>query len=285
MDREKRRAGLRDRSHFFGRVRTRNQAGRTAGSSAPDDHGGEDRARKSGSFDREGFSVGGGGAVSPKLFWAICVLVGGVAFGVSRSGETIPAGELTGKGDLFFRQGEKEPFTGIAVSGVRGKKTEVEFWQGKMHGSYRSWFENGRMEGEAHYDEGVREGRARLWNEKGQLLKETRFRKGLADGPATEWYPNGNMERRTSWRAGKRQGQVETWFASGKRKGIGTYEQGERSGTFVVWWESGKKRQETNYKMGEPNGWWVEWRENGDESKKAYFRNGRASRGPDSGEP
>jgi hypothetical protein len=151
---------------------------------------------------------------------------------------------LKGKGDLFYRKGEKEPFTGTAVSQVAGKKTEAEFWQGRMHGVYQSWFSNGQMEGEAHFDKGVREGRARLWNKDGQMIKETRFREGLADGPATEWYPNGKMERRTSWRAGKRHGEVETWFASGNRKGVGTYDQGERSGTFVVWWETGKKRQE-----------------------------------------
>ncbi|NBR70687.1 MAG: toxin-antitoxin system YwqK family antitoxin [Proteobacteria bacterium] len=223
--------------------------------------------------------------LSPKIFWAGCILISLVAWGMGRSGEAIPASELQGKGDLFYRQGETEPFTGTAVTQVGGKKTEAEFWQGRMHGAYRSWFANGQMEGEAYFEKGVREGRARLWNKDGQMIRETRFREGLPDGPATEWYPNGTMERRTSWRAGKRHGEVETWFASGKRKGVGNYDQGERSGTFVVWWESGKKRQETNYKKGVPTGWWVEWKENGEPEKKAYFVNGKATSGPAQGEP
>ena len=277
MDRKKRRKGLRQRSDFLRRVRTGNQAGRAAGSAASHDHGGANRARKSGSDHPSAIGFGWPITLSPKIFFALCVLAGVVALGMERSGEVIPVGELKGKGDLFYRQGEKEPFTGIAVSQVGSKKTEAEFWQGRMHGAYRSWFSNGQMEGEAHFDKGLREGRARLWNEKGQLVQETRFHQGLPDGPATEWYPNGKMQRRTSWRAGKRNGEVETWFASGNRKGVGTYEQGERSGTFVVWWESGKKRQETNYKKGVPDGWWVEWKESGAPDKKAFFKNGKAS--------
>jgi len=242
--------------------------------------------RSANSRTKEGSGVGIGkrGPMSPKIFWAGCVLIGLVALGMGRSGDSIPASELRGKGDLFYRQGETEPFTGTAVTQVGGKKTEAEFWQGRMHGAYRSWFANGQMEGEAYFEKGVREGRARLWNKDGQMIKETRFREGLADGPATEWYPNGKMERRTSWRAGKRHGEIETWFSSGQRKGVGNYDQGERSGTFVVWWESGKKRQETNYKRGVPNGWWVEWTENGEPEKKAYFVNGKASSGPTQGE-
>lgn len=277
MDRKKRRTGLRQRSDFFGRVRAGNQAGRTAGPVASHDHGGADRARKSAADHPSGIGFGWPSPLSSKIFISLCLLAGVVALGMERSGELVPAGELKGRGDLFYRQGEKEPFSGAAVTQVAGKKTEAEFWQGRMHGAYRSWFANGQMEGEAHFEKGVREGRARLWNAKGQLVQETRFHQGLPDGPATEWYPNGKMQRRTSWRAGKRHGAVETWFTSGNRKGVGTYEQGERSGTFVVWWESGKKRQETNYKKGVPDGWWVEWKESGAPDKKAFFKNGKAS--------
>lgn len=283
MDWKKWRQGLRERPHLLGRVRARNQVGRAGRSSPSDDKGRKDCAGKSrvACAPRDGF--GGRGAAGIKIFGVGCVLVGGVALGLGRSGEVIPAGELKGRGELFFRQGEKEPFTGTAMNQVAGKKTEAEFWQGRMHGVYRSWFANGQMEGEAHYEQGLREGRARLWDAKGQMVQETRFRAGLADGPVTEWYPNGKLERRAWWRAGKRHGEIETWFVSGKRKGIGTYEQGERSGTFVVWWESGKKRQETNYKKGAPEGWWVEWKEDGSPTKKAFFKNGKASEQPDEG--
>jgi len=236
-----------------------------------------ERIVKSRTREGSGVGIGKRGTLSPKIFWAGCILIGLVAMGMGRSGDSIPASELRGQGDLFYRRGEKEPFSGAAVTQVAGKKTEAEFWQGRMHGVYRSWFANGQVEGEAHFEKGVREGRARLWNEKGQLVQETRFHEGLPDGPATEWYPNGKMQRRTSWRAGKRHGEVETWFVSGNRKGVGTYEQGERSGTFVVWWENGKKRQETNYKKGVPDGWWVEWKESGAPDKKAFFKNGKAS--------
>lgn len=239
-----------------------------------------ERSAKSRTREGSGVGIAKRGPLSSRILFAVCVLVGVVALGMERSGEVVPAAELKGKGDLFYRKGEKEPFTGTAVSQVAGKKTEAEFWQGRMHGVYQSWFPNGQMEGEAHFDKGVREGRARLWNKDGQMIKETRFREGLADGPATEWYPNGKMERRTSWRAGKRHGEVETWFASGNRKGVGTYDQGERSGTFVVWWETGKKRQETNYKRGAPDGWWMEWNEDGTIDKKAFFKNGKASAEP-----
>ena len=73
---------------------------------------------------REGLGTGIGkrGPLSPKIFWAGCVLIGIVTLGMGRSGDSIPASELRGQGDLFYRKGEKEPFTGTAVREVDGKK-------------------------------------------------------------------------------------------------------------------------------------------------------------------
>ena len=117
-----------------------------------------------------------------------------VALGLGRSGEVVSSAELKAQGDLFTYQGQ--PFTGTAQAESKGRKTEAEFWEGRMHGRYRSWHANGEMESEAYFENGKREGVAKFWNEQGQRLQETRFRDGLAKGDAMEWFPNGNLERR-----------------------------------------------------------------------------------------
>jgi len=221
--------------------------------------------------------------LNPKIFWLGLLLAGGVMLGLGRAGETIPASELGRKGDLFYRKGEKSPFTGTAITQGNGKKTESEFREGRMDGVHRSWYGNGQIESEAHFDHGVRDGWVRLWSRDGRLLQEAHFENGLADGRTTEWYPNGKMQRRTSWQEGKREGSVETWFESGKKKGIGNFDQGKRNGVFAIWWENGKKRQESNYQMGVPNGWWVEWDEDGETTRQTYFEKGKATERPAKG--
>ena len=221
--------------------------------------------------------------LNPKIFWLGLLLAGVVMLGLGRAGETIPASELGRKGDLFYRKGEKCPFTGTVIGQRNGKKTESGFRDGRMDDFHRSWYANGQIETEAHFDRGVRNGWMRLWSRDGRLLQEAHFENGLADGRSTEWYPNGKMQRRTSWQKGKREGSVETWFESGKKKGIGSFDQGKRNGAFVVWWENGKKRQESNYQMGVPNGWWVEWDEDGETKRQTYLENGKVTEGPAKG--
>ena len=283
MDWKKRRPGLRERSDFHGRVRAGDQAGREARSIASHGDGGADCAGKSIRGGGPSECFGGLGFLTPKVFWVGIGLIGFVALGLSRSGEVVSVSELKAKGDLFYRKGESEPFTGMAEAENKKRKTEAEFWQGRMHGRYRSWFSNGQLESESYFEEGVREGIDRRWNPQGQILQETRFQKGLMDGARTEWYANGKVERKTNWQKGKRQGEIETWFEDGTKKGAGNFKDGERDGTFVVWWENGNKRQETNYKMGVSEGWSLEWGRDGKETKKAFFVKGKATEGPAKG--
>ena len=61
------------------------------------------------------------------------LLVGLVAaLGLGRSGETVSSEDLKAQGDLFTYQGK--PFTGMALAESKGRKTEAEFWEGRMHG-------------------------------------------------------------------------------------------------------------------------------------------------------
>ncbi|NBR68719.1 MAG: toxin-antitoxin system YwqK family antitoxin [Verrucomicrobia bacterium] len=278
MDRKKRRSGFRQRPHLSRRVRARHQAGSPGGSSASHGHRGKDCAGESSRPGRTGLRLGRLGPLSPKIVGAGLVLAALVALGLGRSGETVSSADLKPKGDLFTYQGK--PFTGAALAESKGRKTEVEFWEGRMHGRFRSWYANGKMESEAYFTNGKRDGVAQLWNEQGVLVQETRFRDGLAEGDAAEWYSNGNLERRAGWQNGKRNGKVETWYENGKRKGVGFFKEGERDGTFVVWWPNGKKRVESSYLGGLPHGWWVEWDEDGDKVKQSYFVKGKESDHP-----
>ena len=167
-----------------------------------------------------GVGIGKRGPLSPKIFWAGCVLIGLVALGMGRTGDSIPASELRGQGDLFYRKGEKEPFTGTAVSQVAGKKTEAEFWQGRMHGVYQSWFSNGQMEGEAHFDKGVRDGRHAFGTRRGRLSE----RQDSGPGWPTGLQPNGiRMEK---WRGGR---------LGGLESGMGRSKHGLRVGIEREW--------------------------------------------------
>ncbi|NDC80591.1 MAG: toxin-antitoxin system YwqK family antitoxin [Verrucomicrobia bacterium] len=278
MDGKKRRAGFRQRPHLFRRVRARNQTGPAGRPNAPHRYGEQNRAGESARSGGAGFRLGRLGPLSPKIAVAALFFAALVTLSLGRSGERVSTSELKSQDGLFTHQGK--PFTGTAVGESKGRKSEAEFWEGRMHGRYRSWYANGEKESEAYFENGEREGVARLWNEQGLLVQESRFRNGLSDGDVTEWYSNGNLERRCGWQTGKRNGKVETWYENGKRKGMGYFRNGVRDGTFLVWWPNGKKRVESNYQEGVPHGWWVEWDEDGDKVRQAYFVKGKEAENP-----
>ena len=83
-----------------------------------------------------------------------------VALGLGRSGEVVSSADLRPQGDLFTYVGK--PFTGTARAESKGRRTEAEFWEGRMHGRYQSWYRDGTRESEAYFENGRREGVAKF---------------------------------------------------------------------------------------------------------------------------
>lgn len=95
-----------------------------------------------------------------------------------------------------------------------------------IHGSYASFFENGRIRSYALY------------------------RIGELDGMYSVWYPNGNLFYQCDYANGKRQGKLNIWYENGIKKVEGSYKDGIEHGRWIYWKENEEKAAEIVFENG-----------------------------------
>lgn len=73
------------------------------------------------------------------------------------------------------------------------KSMEGNFIDGKMNGTWRSWYENGKLEREENYVDNFLEGKQSFWHENGELSKESWYKAGKLHGKESMWDEEGNL--------------------------------------------------------------------------------------------
>jgi len=70
----------------------------------------------------------------------------------------------------------------------------IDFRNGKIHGLYRLFFEDGKKRMESYYEDGLRSGRTTIWHEEGGLseVADYEIRDGDVYGRFTSWDKEGN---------------------------------------------------------------------------------------------
>lgn len=73
------------------------------------------------------------------------------------------------------------------------KSMEGRFVDGKMNGTWRSWYENGQLQREENYVDNFMEGKQSFWYESGKMRKESWYKAGKLHGKETMWDEEGNL--------------------------------------------------------------------------------------------
>ncbi len=96
----------------------------------------------------------------------------------------------------------------------------LEVVDGRAHGLYREWYENGQLKLEAHVIEGVADlsfiaqsswlfdGKSQVWNEQGKSLAEIFYSKGSLEGISKYYYPSGQLQKEIPYVQNQVMGQV-----------------------------------------------------------------------------
>jgi antitoxin component YwqK of YwqJK toxin-antitoxin module len=130
-----------------------------------------------------------------------------------------------------------KPFTGIIYTLWENQKDTMEvvgFRNGKEHGEWKRFYENGELmerrffsNGEKtgdyvawwpnrnkkldyHFENGEYNGVCREWSESGFLLKEMTYKNGYEEGSQKQFYDDGKIKANYIIRAGKRYGLLGT---------------------------------------------------------------------------
>ena len=146
-------------------------------------------------------------------------------------------------------------FSGKLVSKyANGKpKEEFELLNGALHGEYKSYFEDGKIQFLNTYINGEQLGEQSEWYEKG-TPKSKIIIDPETKGRTKEFYhDNGLISKYFQTNSeDEKIGEYKEWFPNGQLKEQATYVNNyTRTGPFLQFWEDGSKKLEAEFKDGE----------------------------------
>ncbi len=128
------------------------------------------------------------------------------------------------------------------------KESAVEYRDGKRHGTFKAWHENGILAEAGTYSEDRPHGEWAQWNQEGKLLG--RFKMIHGSGSMVRWHENGKMSWRREYKDGQLDGLVEGWEEDGTKTLEGNYRAGKKDGTWKYWSPSGELERREQYRDG-----------------------------------
>jgi antitoxin component YwqK of YwqJK toxin-antitoxin module len=129
-------------------------------------------------------------------------------------GETMD--DLVYRDGIHYKKFSEVPFTGKTTGKIQGS-----FKNGKTHGPWVSYHDNGRLE-----------------------YKVT-FKDDKEDGPYVEYYTNGQLYFKGTYKDGKEDGPWVGYHDNGQLYFKGTYKDGKEEGPWVYYDDNGTKRFST----------------------------------------
>lgn len=138
--------------------------------------------------------------------------------GTIQKTETWEYGNLTGVKKEFY-PGE---------NGIQGKvKKEVHYKDGKFHGMYITYFENGQVESEQNYVMDQKDGLSKYYYDDGKLFYTENYDKGVLNGQIKRLYKNGNIWMVQKFKKGEPTGVWEEYYPEGMIRYEGEYKKGK----------------------------------------------------------
>jgi len=112
---------------------------------------------------------------------------------------------------------EGTPFTGEAIAmHENGKiKTLRTFKDGKYHGIWTEWYDNGNRKFQGNRVQNMGNGLIRWWYENGQLKKQATYEKDIEHGAIIRWHDNGHLKQIRYFNDGKAFGGWTTFDTEG----------------------------------------------------------------------
>ena len=173
-------------------------------------------------------------------------------------------GLKTGK---HFRKHENGKFSFLAQYDAKGK----------LKDKIRTFSESGQKLTEYSLDpEGKLHGLYLSWYEDGKLSKQLNYVNGQIEGEQKEYFPNGQLKHSVCFADQMQDGLLESWFETGKKQREGYFTRGKEDGSFREWFENGNKKVELSFKKGKKEGLHQFWNEEGTLLSEGAYTQGLA---------
>ena len=183
------------------------------------------------------------------------------------TGKVVDRSKLVVRNNLVYEVNSEKPFTGRVVNSRTARRDlnqpipkskdqkdnlilwfymerpgdlEIEFSDGKPHGKWTDWHENGQKKSELNFRNGNKHGKEYFWHENGQLQREVDYRNDRPHGKWIQWYENGRKMSEEEYRNGKNHGILIEWYENGQKQSESLYRDDVEI-SWIGWDRNGKQ--------------------------------------------
>lgn len=145
------------------------------------------------------------------------------------------------------------------------------YYEGKLNGLVKTWYENGNKRDTHTYVDGQRHGPYQRRDQEGRKRSDGAYKNGMPHGNWKVWNESGTLiidqnydaKYAISYNRGGRHGSYKTWWDNGNPKVFGSYRQNALHGKYEQWTEEGNYLSKGNFNNGAKSGKWTYWYTNG----------------------
>lgn len=156
-----------------------------------------------------------------KKYMTVIMLLFALLWANGCSGRRETKSQMQKRDGLVFFVNEQKPYTGLFYDTYANGQLmeELPFKDGKPSGTFRSWYENGKLRAMSERNQkGQIDGCNQEYFGNGQLHKEFYCKDDKLTGAYKEWYENGQLKEEFHCENGKITGIWKRWFESGSLK-------------------------------------------------------------------
>ena len=118
--------------------------------------------------------------------------------------------DLVKRDGLYYKKYTDVPFTG-KVTG----KTPESFKNGKRHGPWVSYYDNGQLWSKGTFKDGKKNGHWVHYHDNGQLMEQGIFSDDKTQGPWVQYHKNGQLHAKGTFKDGKLDGPWVWYLGDG----------------------------------------------------------------------
>jgi antitoxin component YwqK of YwqJK toxin-antitoxin module len=160
-------------------------------------------------------------------------------------------------------------------TGIKKPREEKMLKDGKMHGIYKRWHDNGLLCEESVYNDGKLHGKQIYYSIHGTVMHEFNFVDGQMHGTQIAYYFNGRIMSRIQYKNGLLFGEKTEYHKCGTLKSLETYnDNGLLVGTARSWHSNGRLSRDTTYIDGKLHGMYFEYNPQDLPIRAIYFEHG-----------
>tara|TARA_B100000427_G_scaffold266961_1_gene232541 strand:- start:2849 stop:3454 length:606 start_codon:yes stop_codon:yes gene_type:complete len=178
---------------------------------------------------------------------------------------------LIERNDVYYTKDTNQPYSGPVFALYPDDEFflleyEVTLKDGKLHGSYKTYFENGQIEREGIFKNGVQDGPFKIYNEYGQIEEKGTMKSDKIYGYHKIYYYEYNYDKPSeeiTYENGIENGPYKRYHYNGQLEVEGTFNNGNQDGPWKFYYDNGQLEYEETYKDGIQDGLWKFYDENG----------------------